>query len=107
MLRSSEQVPFSSALPYLFFVLPSSPPLVLSPASVPVHLQPADARPTSYEATGLLHYPREIILSTGVPAAYPELWGSYTPLATTSRRSRRRSRVASWNTANWGWERLL
>lgn len=66
----------------------------------------ADTRPTSYEGTGLLHYPREIILSTGVPAAYPELWGSYyTPV--TTRRSRRRSRVASWYTANWGWERLL
>ncbi|BEI94849.1 uncharacterized protein CcaverHIS019_0704300 [Cutaneotrichosporon cavernicola] len=102
---------------------PTSPAPPASPASVLSHsrkhtltslassrsslasvLEEPAPEPTSYESTGLLHYPREVILSTGVPAAYPELWGTYTPLA-APRRSRRR-RVASWYTPNWGWERL-
>ncbi|BEI87076.1 hypothetical protein CcaverHIS002_0704220 [Cutaneotrichosporon cavernicola] len=74
---------------------PTSPAPPASPASVLSHsrkhtltslassrsslasvLEEPAPEPTSYESTGLLHYPREVILSTGVPAAYPELWGT-------------------------------
>ncbi|GMK59995.1 hypothetical protein CspeluHIS016_0902120 [Cutaneotrichosporon spelunceum] len=50
--------------------------LASSRSSLQSVLEESAPEPTCYESTGLLHYPREIILSTGIPASYPELWGT-------------------------------